>query len=123
MARTVSTQLTEVQMQRLDQCPAECRANGDPTDRTRLINSWKGALDHEKTELNRIVKADLGATATTIKSNYPMFRVFETPMLGTEINNNRKRIRKEIENQRKSKHAVFCGVILTSLTNSCFLFC
>ena len=103
-------------MQRLDQCPAEYKSPGNADDRTRLINSWKGAQEHEKTELNRIVKADLGATATTIKSNFPMFRVFETPMLGTEINNCRKRIRKEIDNQRKSKDTTF---VVTCCNNSC----
>ena len=102
MVKTVSTQLTETQLARLDQCPSEHKSPGDPNDRTHLINSWKGTLEHEKKELNRILQADLGATATTIKSNFPMFRVFKTPMLGTEINNCRKRIRKEIDKQRES---------------------
>jgi len=94
MARTVSTQLAEAHLQRLDQCPNERRTAGDPNDRTRLIKSWKGALEHEQKELHRIVKGDLGATATQVKANCPKFWVLETPALGTKINNTRKKNQK-----------------------------
>ena len=74
-----------------------------PMTEPGLIKSWKGALEHEQKELYWIVKGDFGATATQIKANYPMFQVFETPTLGTEINNTRKRIRKEVDKERESK--------------------
>jgi len=115
MARTIHTQLTETQKQRLDKCPNEFRTAGAAEDRTHLIKSWQGALEHEKKELFRIVKTDLGATATTVKANYPMFRVFETPLLGTEINNIRKRIRKEIKKERESKMQTRCNIVVFSL--------
>ena len=50
----VNTELTESMLNRLAKIPSKYKESGDEDDKTRLCNSWKGALKEDKIELEKL---------------------------------------------------------------------
>jgi len=102
----VNTTLTESMLARLAKIPESFKENGEPGDPTRLVSSWKGALDEDKVELEKIVTdKDLGAafSATKIKEEYPKFRIYTTACIQNAIGNYRKEAKEIIDDRAESK--------------------
>ena len=93
-------------LQRLAKIDSKFKEKGDEDDNTRLCNSWKGALDADKIELEKIVTdKDMGAkmSAGKIKEEFPKYRIYTTACMQNAIGNYRKKATNAINKREESK--------------------
>ena len=102
----VDTALTDSMLQRLTKILSKFKEAGAEDDGTRLCNSWKGALNEDKIELEKIVTdKDMGGkmSAGKIKEEYPKFKIYTTACIQNAIGNYRKKAKEAIKKREDSK--------------------
>ena len=90
MARVHRTDLTDKMKERLARCEKKYLEKNGGDDSTRLIDSWYGANEEEKTMLKELLKLDrkfYSSVANVKNKHYETFGVFTNKVLSSTIQN------------------------------------
>jgi len=102
----VNTTLTTSMLQRLAKIESKYKEKGKEDDPTRLCNSWKGALDDDKLELEKLVTdMDLAGklSAGKIKEECPKCNIYTTACVQNALGNYKQKAKKAIDDRSESK--------------------
>jgi hypothetical protein len=102
----VSTRLTNSMLQHLARIPQRYKEKGDANDETQLCNSWKGALNEDKIELEKLViDPDIGGklSAGMIKQEYTKYQIYTTACMQNSIRNYCQKAKEAIKKRSESK--------------------
>jgi len=105
----VDTSLTESMLLRLKRIDSKYKEKGADDDGARLCCSWKGALDEDKIELEKLVTdPDIAGkmSAGKIKEECPKCRIYTAACIQNALGNCRRKAKKAVDDRSESK--CFC---------------